>query len=251
MAFYGATKLGIVWYLILYDITQKHKNSSFHISQRISPQNEHSTLLFSTSPLFSFPYQKHSDQSRASSSCSYSHLKERLAVKSNNNPLQILKVYQYCHEWRAWNGPRLNLRRASSRSKATSFDISLNMKMLRRGTSTCLSIGLDPGLHHNIICDFCLEYLKTTCQYNLETAKDESRKRPKSKLCDRAWDKARYAKHQSKYKRDRMNKILALFGLTEMWKHNDLGSDDASDAPGIIASTTSPLASISLANKFE
>ena len=90
-----------------------------------------------------------------------------------------------------------------------------------------------------------------TCQYNLERAKDESRKRPKSKLYDRALDKARYAKHQSKYKRNRMNKILALFGLTEMWKHNDLGSNDASDAPGIIASTTSPLASISLANKFE
>ena len=96
MAFYVATKLGIVWYLILYDISQKHKKSSFQISQRISPQNEHSTLLFISLVLFFV--QKHSDQSRASSSCSYSHLKERHAVKSNNNPLQILKVYQYCHE---------------------------------------------------------------------------------------------------------------------------------------------------------
>ena len=65
-----------------------------------APHRKMNIQRSSSSRLFSFPSQKHSDQSRASSSCSYSHLKERLAVKSNNNPLQILKVYQYCHEWR-------------------------------------------------------------------------------------------------------------------------------------------------------
>ena len=53
----------------------------------------------SSSRLFSFPSQNNSDQSRAPVSCSYSHLKEKLAVKSNNNPLQIPKVYEYRHEW--------------------------------------------------------------------------------------------------------------------------------------------------------
>jgi len=139
-----------------------------------------------------------------------------------------------------------------TRLKASSLDLSLKMKMLRRGISTCLSIGLHPRLHYNIICNFCLKYLKTTCQYNIQHAKDESRKRPPKKLCDHSWDKARYAKHQSQYKRDRMNKIVALFHLTELWNHKDLEYSDASHMPGTTAkNATSPLASISLANKFD
>ena len=78
-----------------------------------------------------------------------------------------------------------------TRSNATPLDLSSKMKMLRRGTSTCLSIVLYPSEHRNIICNLCLHFFTVTCKYNLNLVQDESTKRPYSKQCDRAWGKKR------------------------------------------------------------
>ena len=94
--------------------------------------------------------------------------------------------------------------------------------------STCFSIGLDPNVDYNIICEQCREYFKVACKFNLQTETDETQVRPDKYTCIRPWDD-KYKTHAERGKQARRNDILSLFGF---------GDDFVFEAQGDVTNNT-------------